>query len=126
MVEGLHHRPSSHRGSAYRGTDPRQRRKCPSSSLTTSNALNRHVMYRFCLLTIAQLNLKPICVAFNAPLGFSALRGSLSNSTAALSHTQSARLFDYCLCSFASIRVFVELCVGRVAGLCVCIHYLCS
>lgn len=101
-----------------------------SSSLTTSNAVNRHVMYRFSLLTIVQLNSKPISVAFNAPLGFSTPWGSLSNSAAALSRTQIACLFDYCLCGFASIQVFVEscvcLCVRRVTELCVCIHYLCS
>lgn len=129
-MEGFYHRPSTHRSSTDRGADPRQRRKHLSSSLTTLNAVNRHVMYRFCLLKIVQLNSKAICVAFNAPLGFSAPRGSLSNSAAALSRTQIARLFGYCLCGFASIQVFVESCVGlcvrRVAGLCVCIHYLCS
>lgn len=64
------------------------------------------------------------------PLSVSLPRGGPSQIQLQLYRTQITRLFGYCLRGFASIQVFVEscvcLCVRRVAGLCVCIHYLCS
>lgn len=53
-------------------------------------------------------------------------QGSLSNSASALGRTQYARLFDYCLCGFDSIRVFVKsrVFVCAQSGRAVCLHTL--